>query len=214
MKKIFAIVLLVFAGLVAAAVGLRDKPPAPVHYALQEGDIVFHGNAGEQCDAIREATGSPYTHCGVVFEKDGRLMVLEAVQPVRITTVEAFQQRSLPGSFHARRLKQPADPAAIAKAKAWGSKQTGRNYDYLFGWEDGALYCSELVWKAYQQAGIELCEPRRFHDYRLDSPKVKAIIAKRYGSADKLPRDEPVVAPGDLADSPLLVEVPRVEGKK
>lgn len=214
MKRIFAIVTVVFAGLVAAAVGLRDKPPATANYALQEGDIVFHGNAGEQCDAIREATGSPYTHCGVVFEKDGRLMVLEAVQPVRVTTVEAFQQRSLPGSFHARRLKQPADPEVIAKAKAWGSKQTGRNYDSLFGWEDGALYCSELVWKAYQQAGIELCEPRRFHDYRLDTPKVKAIIAKRYGSADKLPRDEPVVAPGDLADSPLLVEVPRVEGKK
>lgn len=214
MKKIFAIVSLVFAGLVAAAVGLRDKPPAPANYALQEGDIVFHGNAGEQCDAVREATGSPYTHCGVVFEKDGRLMVLEAVQPVRVTTVEAFQQRSLPGSFHARRLKQPADPAAIAKAKSWGAKQTGRNYDYLFGWDDGALYCSELVWKAYEQAGIELCEPRRFHDYRLDSPKVKAIIARRYGSADKLPRDEPVVAPGDLAESPLLVEVPRVGGKK
>ena len=207
-------VSVVFAGLVAAAVGLRDKAPAPAAYALQEGDIVFHGNAGEQCDAIREATGSPYTHCGVVFEKDGRLMVLEAVQPVRVTTVEAFQQRSLPGSFHARRLKQPADPAGIDKAKAWGSKQAGRNYDFLFGWDDGALYCSELVWKAYQQAGIELCEPRRFHHYRLESPKVKAIIAKRYGSADKLPRDEPVVAPGDLADSPLLVEVPRVEGKE
>jgi Permuted papain-like amidase enzyme, YaeF/YiiX, C92 family len=213
MKRIFAIVSVVFAGLVAAAVGLRDKPPAPAHHALQEGDIVFHGNAGEQNDAIREATGSPYTHCGVVFEKDGRLMVLEAVQPVRVTTVEAFIYRSLPGTYHARRLKIPAGPAAIAKAKSWGNHQAGRNYDYLFRWEDGAFYCSELVWKAYQQAGIELCEPRRFHDYRLDSPKVKAIIAKRYGSADKLPRDEPVVAPGDLADSPLLVEVPRVEGK-
>jgi hypothetical protein len=43
---------------------------------------------------------------------------------------------------------------------------------------------------------------------------VKAIIARRCGSADKLPRDEPVVAPGDLAGSPLQVEVPRVEGKK
>ncbi len=69
MKKIFAVVSVVFAGLVAAAIGLRDKPPAQASYALQEGDIVFHGNAGEQCDAIREATGSPYTHCGVVFAR-------------------------------------------------------------------------------------------------------------------------------------------------
>jgi hypothetical protein len=215
MKKILAVAPLVLAGLVAAAVGLKEKPPGPAaYYDLQEGDILFHGNSGEQCDAIREATGSPYTHCGVVFERDGSLMVLEAVQPVRVTTVEAFQQRSLPGSFHARRLKTPADPAALDQAKAWGHKQLGRNYDLRFEWDSHTLYCSELVWKAYQQAGIELCEPRRFHDYRLDSPKVQAIIARRYGSADNLPRDEPVVAPGDLAASPLLVEVPRVERER
>jgi hypothetical protein len=206
--------LLLAASLLATGFTFKKSAPREAPYALQEGDIVFHGSAGEQCDAVREATGSPYTHCGVVFEKDGRLMVLEAVQPVRVTPVEAFQQRSLPGTFHARRLKQAADPAAIAKAKAWGAKQTGRNYDYLFGWDDGALYCSELVWKAYAKAGIELCPPRRFHDYRLDAPKVKAIITRRYGSAAKLPRDEPVVAPGDLAESPLLAEVPRAEGKK
>jgi hypothetical protein len=213
MKRALAALVLA-ASLFATSFTFKKSAPADAAYALQEGDIVFHGNAGEQCDAVREATGSPYTHCGVLFEKDGRLMVLEAVQPVRITSVEAFQQRSLPGTFHARRLKQAADPAALAKAKAWGARQTGRNYDPLFGWDDGALYCSELVWKAYAKAGIELCEPRRFHDYQLDAPKVKAIIAKRYGSADQLPRDEPVVAPGDLADSPLLVEVPRVARKK
>jgi len=213
MKRAFAAVLLA-TSLLAAGFTFKKPAPREAPYALREGDIVFHGNAGQQCDAVREATGSPFTHCGVVFEKDGRLMVLEAVQPVRVTSVQAFQQRSLPGTFHARRLKQAADPAAIANAKAWASRQIGRNYDYLFGWDDGALYCSELVWKAYAKAGIELCEPRRFHDYRLDAPKVKAIIAKRYGSADQLPRDEPVVAPGDLAKSPLLVEVPRVEGKK
>lgn len=213
MKRFLATFLLA-STLLAAGFGFRKSAPREAAYALREGDIVFHGGAGEQCDAVREATGSPFTHCGVVFEKDGRLMVLEAVQPVRVTTVEAFQQRSLPGTFHARRLKRAADPAAIAAAKAWGTRQIGRNYDVLFGWHDGALYCSELVWKAYAKAGIELCPTRRFHDYRLDHPKVKAVIARRYGSADKLPRDEPVVAPGDLADSPLLVEVPRVEGKK
>ena len=213
MKRALAAVLLA-TSLLAAGFSFKKSAPREAAYALQEGDIVFHGGAGPQCDAVREATGSPFTHCGVVFEKDGRLMVLEAVQPVRVTTVQAFQQRSLPGSFHARRLKQPADPAAIAKAKAWGTRQTGRNYDPLFGWDDGALYCSELVWKAYAKAGIELCPPRRFHDYRLDAPHVKAIIAKRYGTPDKLPRDEPVVAPGDLADSPLLAEVPRLARKK
>ena len=53
MKKISAFVSVVLAGLVAAAVGLKEKPSAPAPYALQEGDILFHGNSGDQCDAIR-----------------------------------------------------------------------------------------------------------------------------------------------------------------
>ena len=42
------------------------------------------------------ATGSPYTHCGIVFEKDGKLMVLEAVQPVGEIPLETFIARSKP----------------------------------------------------------------------------------------------------------------------
>lgn len=198
---------------VALAVGLRAETPAEAAYALQEGDIVFNSGTGEQADAIRGATGSPYTHCGVVFQENGKLMVLEAVQPVKVTPVEAFQKRSQPGSFHARRLKSPPAAAGIEKAKAWGKQQLGRDYDVRFQWGDDKLYCSELVWKVYEQAGVRLCEPRHFQDYQLDHPAVKPVIAQRYGSADKLPKDEPVVAPGDLAVSPLLVEVPREEKK-
>ncbi|WP_193214428.1 YiiX/YebB-like N1pC/P60 family cysteine hydrolase [Luteolibacter marinus] len=210
MKSLAALLSLIAAGIFIASVTGRENPEPEAIYALQEGDIVFHGNAGGQSDAIREATGSPYTHCGVVFRKDGRLMVFEAVQPVRAVPVEAFIARSQPGTFHARRLKNPPRPEAIAEAKAWAAKQSGRNYDYLFQWADGALYCSELVWKVYDRAGIQLCPTRHFQDYQLDSPKVREVIKRRYGSVDKLPRDEPVVAPGDLAASPLLVEVPRV----
>ena len=182
-------------------------------YALQEGDILFHGTPGQQADAIRGATGSPYTHCGVVFQENGQLLVLEAVQPVRTTTIEEFEKRGTPGTFHAKRLKSPPDAAGIEKAMAWGKKQLGLNYDARFQWGDDKLYCSELVWKAFNEAGVKLCEPRRFKDYKLDHPAVKPVIEQRYGSADKLPKDEPVVAPGDLADSKLLEEVPRVEKK-
>jgi hypothetical protein len=65
------------------------------------------------------------------------------------------------------------------------------------------------VWKAYQQAGVELCPPRKFRDYNLQQPEVKKIIEERYGSMDRLPMDEKVVAPSDLAASTLLMEVPR-----
>lgn len=182
-----------------------DKPP----YAIREGDIVFSGSTFGQGAAIIAATGSPYTHCGIVFEKNGRLMVLEAVQPVGVTTLKNFISRGRPENFTARRLKIAITPAAYRKGRAWGVAQIGRNYDTLFQWDNKNLYCSELVWKIYQNAGIELCKPRLFKDYNLQRPEMKAVIVKRYGSMDRLPMNEKVVAPSDLAASPLLEEVPR-----
>lgn len=186
-----------------------DHPPEANPYALQSGDIVFQGTAGHQAEAIREATDSPYTHCGVVFLEDEHLMVLEAVQPVRVTPLEHFLARSAPGTFHARRLKTAPSQYALERVWKWGRNLTGRNYDSLFRWDDETLYCSELVWKVFKQADIELCPRRHFRDYHLERPAVKKIIHSRYGGVDKLPADEWVVAPADIAASELLMEVPR-----
>lgn len=177
-------------------------------YAFRTGDVVFQSTSGDQAKAIRAATGSRYTHCGVVFEDNGSFNVLEATQPVKVTPLADFQKRSLPGTFHVRRLKEPLSPAAIETGRVWGSQQVGLNYDPHFRWDDQTLYCSELVWKVFKKAGVELCATKRFRDYELESAEVERVIKERYGSKEKMPQDEPVVSPGDLADSPLLVAVP------
>lgn len=174
---------------------------------LQEGDIVFSSSKRGQGEAIIAATGSPYTHCGIVFEKDGKMMVLEAVQPVGIVTLERFISLSEPGTFTAKRLKTTVTPALYQKAKNWAQKQVGRNYDARFLWDDTNLYCSELVWKIYQKAGVELCTPRKFRDYDLEKPAVKKIIQQRFGGMDRVPMDEKVVAPSDIATSEELMEI-------
>jgi len=186
---------------------LQAEKPGP--YLLQEGDIVFSGSAFGQGAAIIAATASPYTHCGIVFKKDGKLMVLEAVQPVGVTTLENFMSRGKPEAFTARRLKTAVTQENYKKARAWAETQIGRNYDILFRWDDEKLYCSELVWKIYQKSGVELCPPRHFKDYDLKRPEVRKIIEQRYGDINRLPMDEKVVAPSDLAASMMLVEVPR-----
>ena len=138
-------------------------------------------------------------------------MVLEAVQPVGITTWENFISRGKPENFTARRLKIAITPAAYQRGRTWGVAQIGKNYDSLFQWDDKNIYCSELVWKIYQAAGIELCAPRLFKDYDLQHSEMKTLIEKRYGSLDRLPMDEKVVAPSDLSASELLEVVPRKE---
>lgn len=84
----------------------------------------------------------------------------------------------------------------------------GRYCFQQFRWDDKKLYCSELVWKTYEKAGVRLCEPSHFRDYHLDKPSVKKVIEERYVSVEKFPLNESVVAPGDIAASALLREPP------
>jgi len=210
MKKFTALLLALFGLSAITYGGFLSKTKGPNYERLQTGDIVFQELGGPQGRAVKAATGSPYTHCGVVFEQNRTLYVLEAVQPVSVVTLDAFRRRSR--IFHARRLRNPGalNPKNLSKALTWGRQQIGKNYDPLFQWDDKNLYCSELVWKVYKQAAnVELCPTKTFKSYFLQKPEVQRIIRQRYGAAAKLPAQEPVVAPSDLARSALLVEVPR-----
>lgn len=179
------------------------------NYQYQDGDIVFSSSQAGQGRAIIDATNSPYTHCGVVFLQAGKTMVLEAVEPVGITSVENFSARSAPGTFIAKRLKRAIAPESLEAARDWGKTMIGLHYDHQFRWSDERMYCSELVWKFFKHAGVSLCKPNQFRQYALDKPSVKEAIIQKYGSLDALPRDEKVVAPSDIAESPLLMEVPK-----
>ena len=208
------ILLILLAAILPLQAGGLKKKKLANRYDFQDGDIVLQGDASIQARAVTQATDSPYTHCGVVFEHEGKWMVIEAIQPVQVTSMENFASRSMPGTFKAMRLKKPVPAENVRKAYTWAEKQKGKNYDVQFRWDDEKLYCSEFVWKLYEQAGVELCEKRPFRDYNLDAPMVKAMINQRYGDKSKLPLDEPAVAPSDIAASKLLVEVPRLEQAK
>ena len=95
----------------------------------------------------------------------------------------------------------------MAKALKWAQKHVGKNYDGKFQWSDQRLYCSELVWKIYKECtDIELCKVKQVKDYNLDHPKVKKLIEQRFGSANRLNKEEKLVAPSDIFNSKLLVE--------
>lgn len=186
-------------------------------YSLQNGDIVFQETNSTQAKAIKAATNSRWSHVGLIFLRNGKPHVIEAVQPVKVTPLSTFIARN-PSSFYAMRLKkadQHITPDALQKAETYCNAQLGKNYDSHFLWSDDRIYCSELVWKIYKQAiGIELCKPRAFNTYNLRHPHVQRIIRQRYGSIQNLPLTEPSVAPSDIAKSPLLVEVPKRSTKK
>ena len=202
--------LIALLGLLSSTLALANGDKGHADYDYRDGDILLYSGGGAQARAIKEATGSPYTHCGVIFQVKGKWWVFEAVQPVKGTPLEEFAGRDI-DQFRALRLKKPMDPEAVAeKVGKWMKEQIGKPYDVKFRWENEKLYCSELVWKLYAVAGVRLCEKRAFKDYNLNAPAVKRMIRERYGDRDKLPLEEPVVAPSDIASSDLLVEVPRL----
>ncbi|MEO8067120.1 MAG: YiiX/YebB-like N1pC/P60 family cysteine hydrolase [Flavobacteriales bacterium] len=180
------------------------SPPIPV---VQDGDIVLQTSISPQCSAIREATQSEWTHCGIVFMENGNPMVLEAVGPVRKTSLKEWLGRT--GHWTIRRLKDGSKLTDEAKVRmrAVGEEMLGKDYDTRFLWNDDEIYCSELVWKIYQNgAGVEVGEVEKWGSMKLDGPAAHRIIAQRFPNG-KLPVDEPVVTPASIARSGSLEEV-------
>jgi len=175
-------------------------------FIWRDGDIVFQGSISPQCEAIEQATGSPWTHCGIVFTDASGPYVIEAVQPVRRTGLKEWLARGRNGVYAVRRLKEPLEPVTVERMKAVAKTFMGMDYDAYFQWDDERIYCSELVWKVYKQgAATEVGELERFGDMDLSGTEARRILGDRFG--EKVPKDEPVVTPAAIFRSPLLVTV-------
>ena len=127
---------------------------------IRNGDLIFHTSRSDQSLAIQRATGSAYSHCGVIYKEAGQFYVFEAVQPVSRTPLEKWIQRGENGKYVIKRLKdadQVLTASTLGKMKQVGEQFIGKNYDGVFGWSDDRIYCSELIWKIYNRgAGIEI----------------------------------------------------------
>ncbi len=176
---------------------------------LKDGDIIFQTSHSGQSLAIQLATKSPYSHCGIIFFKNGKAQVLEAVQPVKVTPLSKWIKRGDGSHYVIKRLithKEDLNPAVIKRMHSIGSELVGKNYDLYFGWNDDKIYCSELVWKIYKRGvGIEVGQLKKLKDFDLSSPVVKNILKKRYGN--KIPYNETVISPEGIFNSNKLYTV-------
>ncbi|KRG44950.1 hypothetical protein ARC78_03830 [Stenotrophomonas pictorum JCM 9942] len=175
-------------------------------YTPQDGDIVFHTSTSSQSVAVQAATHSPYSHMGIVLLRGGVPHVLEAVQPVRYTPLQAWLDRGRQGRYVIKRPATPLDANAKARLQRAATPYLGKPYDLTFEWSDQRIYCSELVWKLYRDAtGIRLAPLARLDSFDLQAPTVRAKLRERYGA--NIPRDEPVISPAAIFASPMLVTV-------
>ncbi len=196
--RIYAYAVLAMLWVAACA---RDHDRSP-----REGDIIFQVSGSSQSRAIQLATHSPYSHAGIIFMRQGKYYVFEAVQPVKMTPLDRWIQRGEEGHYVIKRLKKGEaflTPGVLARMKQVGNQFKGKDYDLAFNWSDDRMYCSELVWKIYKRAtGLEIGRLQRMQDFDLSHPAVKKKLQERYG--DTIPLEEPVISPAAMFASPLL----------
>lgn len=176
-------------------------------YSPREGDIVFQSlPRGDLVDAIEGVTGSSFSHCGVVMKNpDGDWVVHEAIGVVRETPLHLWVVRGRGARVDAWRLRSD-DLARLdtAKLRAALGKHAGKPYDYRYAPGDEEIYCSELVFKAYQDAsGLELGTWEKLGD--LDWRPHEAFIRAMEGGP--LPLDRPMITPVGVTRSTLLEKV-------
>ena len=154
----------------------------------RDGDIVFIEGQSSQAPYIKLATLSKWTHCGIVVNTPKGKMVLEASKTVRLTPIEKFVSWGKNGNWCIKR------PGETFDAKIKYKKYLGKDYDLEFKFDNGKMYCSELVWQIYHENGIDLCEPRKVSSYIMAHlPMVTDLMKKR-----NITMDQDVVAPADL----------------
>lgn len=176
---------------------------------FQNGDIIFQTSTSNQSKAIQLATKSKYSHMGIIYKIENTFFVYEAVQPVKLTRLSDWIQRGENGHYVVKRLEnaeQILTPEALLKMQKVGEDFKGKPYDLFFEWSDDKIYCSELVWKIYNESlGIEIGNLERLSDFDLSHIAVQSKLEERYGT--EIPMNEKVISPAAMFNYKNLVLV-------
>lgn len=192
MKKNIILLLLLIASITVCAAE---------EYVPHQGDIIFQSLPhSDLVDAIEGATNSKYSHVGIVFHNDKSWYVREAIGPVIDTPLGLFKRRGRDGHIEVYRLKEEYQKN-IAGFIAESDKYMGRPYDMRYRMDDENIYCSELVYKSYQDAtGSQLGKLVKLGSLRWG--KYERLIKEIEGGS--VPKDRIMITPRHLSESEQL----------
>ena len=217
-----------------------ELPPLPMDPAmirwdrwgrdvLRDGDIVFRlGDARALRGLfalswfIARATGSSFSHTGIVAFEDGSPVVYDCSdEGVRRIPFGAWMLECV-GPLGVKRLKpehRQHIPGVIGYCRQVFEQEV--SFDFEFGLDDSALYCVELTEKAFRSQGLVLSESVRIGDWEhLTSFPLTSILmphATRLVVGRPITLEQPVYLPGNDRQgawaSPMLETVHGPEPK-
>lgn len=173
-------------------------------YTPQEGDIAFQSLPHNALiDTIEGSTGSPYSHCGILRRVGSEWKVIEAIGPVKETSITAWEMQGREGHFTVYRLK-PKYREKIAAFIQAAQGYEGLPYDIHYDMDDKAIYCSELIYKAFRKVtGEELGHLQKLSELKWQpyEPVIKQI------EGGGVPLDRLIITPRCLSEAAQLEKV-------
>lgn len=168
------------------------------HQSVERGDLLFFEDTAGMGSAVSESTGN-YTHVALVETVGDTLWIIDATPRHGVSRHPISLETSNPTIY---RLTIPFDTSAvIARAKSF----IGHPYDNAFLPDNGALYCSELVYECYlDSTGNHLFEaqPMNWRDKKGKLPEYWQKHFEALGMP--VPERVPGTNPTDMSRSPLL----------
>jgi uncharacterized protein YycO len=136
----------------------------------RQGDLLFRRGRGTKTRAVLAADSAGiYSHVGIVCRTDSGLVAVHAVpgegrEVVKAEWPEEFfaKERAVKGAVG--RLQYDEEVLTAAAEYAMDAHRAEVEFDHDYDLTDTtSLYCTELVWRAFLSAGVDVSGGRRTH---------------------------------------------------
>lgn len=139
---------------------------------LKNGDLALRCGTSIESHIVVGVNGEngPYSHIGIVVEKDGQWFVAHAVpgenkhgepEYLKLDSIQVYYGRDRAKLGCIMRVTDDSTACRQATDYALWAVGAKKAFDNSYDWEDTTqLYCTEMVQRAYLHAGIDLAEDR------------------------------------------------------
>lgn len=179
--------------------------------ALESGDLIFQTHPSSQAPAVILATGSLYSHVGIIRKQGDKITVIHAARTVVESDFKEFIETGWGERMTIKRyegLSTEQRDAIVNHALT----HIGKPYDMAFHMGEDAIYCSELPFLAFAGEHLEVGKVEKIGDLYVNNSLVQELFNKRWKGHPlcqsvsttaqtcwKAVMDEPIVTPVGLA---------------
>ena len=170
---------------------------------LRPGDLLFFSDYDGMGSAISQSTGQ-YTHVAIVESIGDTVWIIDATPTYGVSRRPLIINRddasTIPDAY---RFKCHDTESYLQRARSF----IGQPYDQAFLPDNGAMYCSELVYECYVSNGEHLFEARPMN-WRDADGKMPAYWVEHFKKLGiPIPEGIPGTNPTDLAKSKHLEKI-------